>query len=450
MNPPRIYVITGCPPGCHSIGSIFLRDVLTCLPPDCVTVGVLGPVTGHPRSLDCLPALNKKVFSIRVPAFYRGPADVMARLRTTAAWYRILMWHGRQLSKAVVAHAQASGCERLFINLDHPLVWLVGEAASRRLGVPVSVHLLDPPHFQLWWRTGGADRRVRALLQACLWRLLSSAAGVGVTSWALVSEVRSHVSVKPEVILHGFDRAQWRAPRGHLASPGCLRLAFAGNLYGSDAWDSLLSALAASHWQTSNLATSLSVIGSVSLGPYARPVSIHVLGRRTTEATLESLSACDVAYLPYPFGREHRQTAAQAFPSKMSSYLAAGLPVLFHGPSESGAAAFVHDHGIGVACCALEAEAVTAALCRFADPSLYAAMCSRITPTLEHELGGHVYRRRFAQILGVPLDLLSTPPDPVCLRCAVAHTRDQPSPECPSCDFSLDDAFAGRGIAPHG
>ena len=52
-------------------------------------------------------------------------------------------------------------------------------------------------------------------------------------------------------------------------------------------------------------------------------------------------------YVPYWRDSKMVPFARSAFPSKLSLYLALGLPVLYHGPYEGSPSAYIKDHGLG-------------------------------------------------------------------------------------------------------
>lgn len=67
------------------------------------------------------------------------------------------------------------------------------------------------------------------------------------------------------------------------------------------------------------------------------------------EVTRE-LANLDFAFLPYPFQSEMRPVVETSFPSKLSIYLAAGLPSLYFGPADTAAANFLDATSCGAIC----------------------------------------------------------------------------------------------------
>jgi glycosyltransferase involved in cell wall biosynthesis len=68
-----------------------------------------------------------------------------------------------------------------------------------------------------------------------------------------------------------------------------------------------------------------------------------------SQAELDArLDEFDLAYLPYGFAPARELFVRTSFPTKLISYLRAGLPVIHHGPGYSSVAEFMRRHPVGV------------------------------------------------------------------------------------------------------
>ncbi len=94
-----------------------------------------------------------------------------------------------------------------------------------------------------------------------------------------------------------------------------------------------------------------------------------------------------------------------SFPGKLAVYAAARSPVLFHGPLYASPVRFLERFRLGRVCATLNPSAIHAALAvmiRDADWRLRAReACEQ---AYDAELSVTVFRRRFAELLGVPED----------------------------------------------
>lgn len=76
----------------------------------------------------------------------------------------------------------------------------------------------------------------------------------------------------------------------------------------------------------------------------------------------------DAAYLPMPFDADQQENARLSFPSKLTGYTAAGLPVVIRGPADCSAVCWAQEHP-GFARCVTDAteESLVGALRELAD-----------------------------------------------------------------------------------
>ncbi len=117
----------------------------------------------------------------------------------------------------------------------------------------------------------------------------------------------------------------------------------------------------------------------VAIGP-ARPPGMPVshvtfLGWKPQTEAVRLLNGCISLYCPYPFDPAMEEVARQSFPSKLVLYLAAGRPVIFHGPAYSAAAQYVADRGCGILATSLSAEGILLEVEQLAgNPQLYSKM----------------------------------------------------------------------------
>jgi len=140
------------------------------------------------------------------------------------------------------------------------------------------------------------------------------------------------------------------------SAPGApIRIGIAGQFYASDEWLRLLAALEAVDWSVGECPVSI-----VAMGPTRPPAMperhVTFFGWKPQTEAVELLNGCDFLYCPYPFDAAMEQVARQSFPSKLVLYLAAGRPVIFHGPAYSAAAQYIADRGCGILATRLPAD----------------------------------------------------------------------------------------------
>jgi hypothetical protein len=140
-----------------------------------------------------------------------------------------------------------------------------------------------------------------------------------------------------------------------------IRIVFAGTLYAIQEWNAFLEAI--DKWHTSGRCSiQLDYVGRFpGQGAQSRPW-IRKYNVQPLDETIRIIKMAHIAYLPYHLAAEYQFDMQTSFPSKLSSYIAAGTPVLLHGPADSSAARFFEEYPVGRTCSSLEASEIMKAL----------------------------------------------------------------------------------------
>ena len=109
----------------------------------------------------------------------------------------------------------------------------------------------------------------------------------------------------------------------------------------------LVWALEYAGWQVAGRRVVIRVLGH-QRPPTIPEHNLDFLGWQPQERAVELLStSCDVLYCPYPYAASLAEVAKYSFPSKIPTYLAAGRPILFHGPTYASPARYLEATGAG-------------------------------------------------------------------------------------------------------
>jgi glycosyltransferase involved in cell wall biosynthesis len=148
----------------------------------------------------------------------------------------------------------------------------------------------------------------------------------------------------------------------------------------------------------------ITVLGG-GLPPGAAPAGrVHFLGWKSQSEAAEILSGMDVLYCPYPFAADMEEVSKLSFPSKVVLYLAAGRPVLFHGPAYSSPADYLRRRDAGYLVTEQSASAVFGALCKLTDdPELYRHLGERAQAAFQADFTLETMRANLTRALGLPL-----------------------------------------------
>jgi hypothetical protein len=110
------------------------------------------------------------------------------------------------------------------------------------------------------------------------------------------------------------------------------------------------------------------------------------------------MAECDILYCPYFFDEKRKEISRTSFPSKVTTYLAAGRPILYHGPDYASPAIFLREHGAAEFCHSLATGDILGVISRLAtDESLYRTVAENgHAAMLEHltfeSLKAYLYR----------------------------------------------------------
>jgi glycosyltransferase involved in cell wall biosynthesis len=167
-----------------------------------------------------------------------------------------------------------------------------------------------------------------------------------------------------------------------------INIAFVGSIYTSKTIDSFLNALV----QFLNNFKNYSIVLRIFTNDTLRNSTVHnrlEIKKNTwmPEKTLIAiLSQQDIGYLPYNFANKDRAQMQLSFPGKLSTYLAAGIPVFFHGPSYSSVTYFFEKYPCGLSCDSLKPEEIINSLKNMVfDKTQYALYKENCKIALENE-----------------------------------------------------------------
>lgn len=81
------------------------------------------------------------------------------------------------------------------------------------------------------------------------------------------------------------------------------------------------------------------------------------------EAQVEQdMKTADFLYMPMVFGREHENFARFSVSTKMVTYIGSGIPILYHGPTDSAAFDLLHRHQAAIFLTSLDAREIATQL----------------------------------------------------------------------------------------
>ena len=265
--------------------------------------------------------------------------------------------HCERLVNEAVEFASAEDVNAVWAVLDAPTSIALAEPVARALGVPLYCMVWDDiEHNVRYFRL---DRLAANKARSNFSSALRAASGVAVIGETMQAEYQSRYGVSSVVVRHGIDESLLKPVGVEPQSGSVLRIGFAGTVSARSAFSNFLKGLDERGWHIGDRTVHLILVGHRFDLSTNRAAHIEYLGWRSNAETIELLSSCDVNYLPQPFEPEMSSFSRLSFPTKLTTYLAAGRPVLLHAPDGASLPRFFKEYAFGAWCKQLSGETVT-------------------------------------------------------------------------------------------
>jgi len=406
---PRILIVSPVAPVPEGVGGVYLRDLCLMYPADRLVFAILPGIGAGPWPETLQHAPRTTLDAVPERGFNRWGRKVQQSTRAVFDRY-VDMQHLPRLVDQVAAFAEQTRPDLVWVPLAGPTMINIAGGLPRRLGIPMITTVWDPPDYALthYWsiRGNSLDRIMHRFGDA-----IRGSIRCAVASSEMKAAYEDRYGTPCVAMIHGLPEREWIAPTGMRAPNEPFVIGYAGSLYARREWDALIAALGAAQWRVGGRETIVRVLASGIDVRVTGPARIEFLGWHSTTDAVRILSACDVCYVPYWFDEAFRPGVELSFPNKVSLYLAAGRPILYHGPERATPTRFLERWPVGVACHSLDAAAIRDALTTGAtDATFHARAAAAIPQVLRAELGLHVFRQRFAEFVGVDESALSAPP----------------------------------------
>jgi glycosyltransferase involved in cell wall biosynthesis len=405
VDPVKILLLTDIPPCTNFTAGIVLDQLCSFLPK-----GSLACYTVAEKGLD--PLIPSEYSSV---AFARsqkprenwrgfpGRAGSLASLAMDIYTRRMVI---TKLVKDIVKFGQEFGAGTLWCVLQGQTMIRLALPVSCGMGVSLRTNVWDPPGW--WLRHRGVDRITRKRVLLDFERVLRASATCGAASLDMAAEYQNRFGTNTVAFLPSLSANLSQTPASRMHDCGDYVIGMAGQIYATAEWKALIAALDSVNWSILGRAVKITLMGR-SLSLYVNGKSrVEFLGWRSQEETIQILSEADVLYCPYWFDPLFETEARLSFPSKLTAYLAAGRPVLFHGPRYASPARFLEEYRAGVCCHSLAPHDIIQKLSLLAsDEQLYAQVTQNGRTAFEKNLTLSNLRHSFAKFLQVDASLLT-------------------------------------------
>lgn len=388
---PKTLLVTWTPPGDRNVGEIILRDLCSFFPDDRLSVcevSRFSPGPGVQRGL-------------RIVAPDERPWRPLAgRAGGLLNYLRIRATFARQadaLVGQIADFAKSEGAEQIWTTLNSQTLVRLSAKLKAMSGLPMRSLVWDPVRFLA--RHQGWDAASAAWAQSNFDAAMAVSESAMVVSESMAAQYGERFGLPCSIVRHAFDIDH---PREPLDDDGFIKIGFAGTLYDSSQLNCLIQALAALGWRVGGRKLKLRIIGNYfRFNRLNAPANIELLGWRTSEDARKLLRECAFSYLPIPFGSYFSEFARMAFPTKLSTYLAADRPVLVHAPDYADAANFCRTQGVGAVCGSMDPEELRLCVEEMVERMDDVALRDAVERTCRDHFSRPVMRRNFADFMGV-------------------------------------------------
>lgn len=312
----------------------------------------------------------------------------------------------KRLTDRAIAFGREFGAEAVWCLLEGQTMIRLALPVSEGLGVPLLTQVMDPPGW--WVREYRLGRMSGARVLTEFDRVMRHSTACAAISWAMAEEYGREYDTKTVVVPPSLASQAALPPAENTNAGDDFVIGMAGQTYATEEWNALLKALSSVDWRIAGRDVRISLLGREAHLRTDGKMRVEFLGWHTQEEAIRVLSEADVLYCPYWFDPAFETEARLSFPGKLTTYLAAGRPVLFHGPEYASPGRFLQENDAAVFCRSLEPSKIVETLTLLAsDGETYSRAARNGRAAFEKHLTFSSQRRSFAEFLGVEEDWLS-------------------------------------------
>ena len=392
----RILYITDFPPSKDYTGGLVIDRLCRLLPPESVfCFSIINPLFAQNASTD-LPitihfAEKPTEEGIRPYPGWLGAAKCFADQTYTK------FVSCSKIVDEAEAFARENNVDAIFSIVEGQTVVRVTLELARRTKLPLYTMVWDS--LDWWLRSYKVDALTRKWAQWDFDRLMRMSRACATASWAMSEQYEKLYGIRCTPVISSLPGGMARSPAQRPRTDE-IWIGLAGQLYAIDEWTRLVTALNDVNWIIDGKTVRLKLIG-LKESPI-EGTNLEFLGYHPQEKVIELLSEMDICLCPYPFAAEMKDVASTSFPSKLTSYLAAGRPTLLHGPAYASPARYVREHKVGLVADREDARHLIETIARLVgDANEYATMSANAHQAFLRDFTLEQMRSNFLNVLEI-------------------------------------------------
>jgi len=408
----KVLFISNFPPSKISTGTLLMEQFFRMLPSDSVSCFVINYA-----SLEKEIKLSPEFSSI--PYFYAiKPSESGSVIKHHALgklFYRMIYVFSSIQSYLIESNRYKKAKKRIlkevkkFADIHKPdLIWIILEGQflirmalpiSKTLGLPIFTQIWDPPTW--WLRNSNVDDITQRITLSEYEKLLKKSAKVLTASPNMAKIYKERYGSNTVNFLPSLDVNDAFPPEQKCHSDNDeFVIIVTGKIYANNEFNALIQALCNADWEISNRKIKLKILAPYIWLEVSSPVQIEFYGWRNQKETLRMANESDLTYCPYWFDPLFMEESRMSFPAKLTTYLASGRPVFFHGPEYASPAIFLKENNAAIYCHSLDATKIQEALKQvISDSGLYRTLCVNARKTFDKYLTTESMQKSFLSFL---------------------------------------------------
>lgn len=296
--------------------------------------------------------------------------------------------------RAVVKFGRLHRVTHIWCVFEGQCMTRIASKVARLLKIPLITQLWDPPEW------GVKDLKLDPISShfylGAVAKAMKQSEFFAAPSWALGEEYSRKFGVPSVAIIPSLEASQALFPKPQIHSAQQLVIGIAGKIYAIDEWNALLKALSMANWVIGDRQVVIRHLGNAPKIPEHLRQRIAFLGWKTQDETILEMSRADILYCPYGFNSTFELAARYSFPAKLTTYLASGRAVFFHGPEYSSPWKFLDKHQAGIASHSLdEAEILRKIQQLVTDADFFSRICRNGNRSFHEFLTTEKMREKF-------------------------------------------------------
>jgi len=406
MSLPRVLLLGGTLDA-HCVGEMYLRQLCKHYP---------GFLARYALTTNPFSTLPDSWLGFPLEAFHLPREHGAFRLGRASRWPSGAVLHeglrhllSPVLVRRIADFGRSHRVDLVWAVLNGPLAIYLSHRVAQALGAPLVGTIWDPP--ESFVEQKGLDPWSADRLMVEYRKALARGTRFGMASQGMADDYAARYGAVGKSMILGIEPDNLKPLPQDYTDDHRFVIGFAGNVYAKNEFRLLLKTLAATRWRVAGKDVVLRMMGPGINQQAVGPMRLEYRGFQSLEDTIDILAGCDISYVPYWFDPAYRYSTRVCFPGKISTSLAAGRPVLFHGPKEASPTAFLAHWPAGRCCHSLEERDLLDALKAMAgDRDAYLAMAAAGRLAITEELSQAVFLERFAWLIGIdPASLLTDP-----------------------------------------